>query len=230
MLTFQEDFTMPYDASYAQYIDHAVLKPDTGRAVLKKFCDEAKKYHFASVAVNSYNIPYVAEQLKGSGVLAGASVGFPLGATTKLVKVTEAKEAIENGAGEIDMVMNIGALKDGDLDYVREEIKAVVDACHPHNVPVKVILEITILTDEEIVTASKLAAEAGADFVKTSSGFAGGGATIEAVRLMREAVAGRCQVKAATGINNRAICDAFLAEGVTRFGTSKGIKIVEDID
>ena len=127
------------------------------------------------------------------------------------------------------MVINIGALKDRDLDYVREEIQAVVDVCHPH-IPVKVILEISALTDEEIVIASKLAAEAGADWVKTSTGFGAGGATIEGVRLMRETVAGRCQIKAATGVNNRAIADAFLAEGVRRFGTSKGIKIVEDIE
>lgn len=220
---------MSYDASYAQYIDHSVLKPETTKATLKKFCDEAKAYHFASVAVNPYNIPYVVEQLKGSGVLAGAAIGFPLGATTKLVKVTEAREALENGAGEVDMVINIGALKDRDLDYVRDEIQAVVDVCHPH-IPVKVILEISALTDEEIVIASKLAAEAGADWVKTSTGFGAGGATIEGVRLMREAVAGRCQIKAATGINNRQIADAFLAEGVRRFGTSKGIKIVEDIE
>ena len=219
---------MAYDASYAQYIDHTVLKVDTGKAVLKKFCDEAKQYHFASVCVNPYNVPFVSKELAGSGVKTAAVVGFPLGANTTFIKAAEAKEAVENGADEIDMVMNVAALKDGDLDYVLADMKAVVEASHP-KAQVKVILETSILTDDEITTASRIAAEAGADFVKTSSGFAGP-ATVEAVRLMKAAVGGKCQIKASTGINNRAICDMFLAEGATRFGTSKGIKIVEDVE
>lgn len=219
---------MAYDASYAQYIDHTVLKVDTGKAVLKRFCGEAKQYHFASVCVNPYNVPFVANELAGSGVKTAAVVGFPLGANTTFIKAAEAKEAVENGADEIDMVMNVAALKDGELDYVLADMKAVVEASHPKAL-VKVILETSILTDEEITTASRLAAEAGADFVKTSSGFAGP-ATVEAVRLMKAAVGGKCRIKASTGINNRAICDRFLAEGATRFGTSKGIKIVEDVE
>lgn len=216
---------MAYNPDYAQYIDHTILKMDAGKETLKRFCDEAKQYHFASVCVNPCNVSYVAGQLAGSGVKVAAVVGFPLGANTSYIKAAEAKEAIRNGANEIDMVMNVAALKDGDLDYVLSDMTAVIQACHP-DACVKVILETAILTPEEITTASRLAAEAGADFVKTSTGFSGG-ATLEAVRLMKAAVGDRCRIKASTGINNREICDAFLAEGATRFGTSKGIKIVE---
>lgn len=219
---------MAFDPTYAQYIDHTILKMDAGRATLKRFCDEAKQYHFASVCVNPCNVAYVAGQLKGTGVKTAAVVGFPLGANTSAIKAAEAKEAIQNGADEIDMVMNVAALKDGDLDYVLADMTAVVQASHPDAL-VKVILETAILTPEEITTASRLAAEAGADFVKTSTGFSGG-ATLEAVRLMKAAVGDRCRIKASTGINNREICDAFLAEGASRFGTSKGIKIVEGIE
>lgn len=216
---------MAYNPDYAQYIDHTILKMDAGKETLKRFCDEAKQYHFASVCVNPCNVSYVAGQLAGSGVKVAAVVGFPLGANTSYIKAAEAKEAIRNGANEIDMVMNVAALKDGDMDYVLSDMTAVIQACHP-DACVKVILETAILTPEEITTASRLAAEAGADFVKTSTGFSGG-ATLEAVRLMKAAVGDRCRIKASTGINNREICDAFLAEGATRFGTSKGIKIVE---
>ena len=219
---------MAFDPTYAQYIDHTILKMDAGRATLKRFCDEAKQYHFASVCVNPCNVAYVAGQLKGTGVKTAAVVGFPLGANTSAIKAAEAKEAIQNGADEIDMVMNVAALKDGDLDYVLADMTAVVQASHPDAL-VKVILETAILTPEEITTASRLAAEAGADFVKTSTGFSGG-ATLEAVRLMKAAVGDRCRIKASTGINNREICDAFLAEGASRFGTSKGIKIIEGIE
>ena len=219
---------MAFDPTYAQYIDHTILKMDAGRATLKRFCDEAKQYHFASVCVYPCNVAYVAGQLKGTGVKTAAVVGFPLGANTSAIKAAEAKEAIQNGADEIDMVMNVAALKDGDLDYVLADMTAVVQASHPDAL-VKVILETAILTPEEITTASRLAAEAGADFVKTSTGFSGG-ATLEAVRLMKAAVGDRCRIKASTGINNREICDAFLAEGASRFGTSKGIKIVEGIE
>lgn len=215
-----------YDASYAQYMDHTVLKAFTDKATLKKFCDEAKKYNFASVCVNPYNIPYVVEQLRGSGVKACSVVGFPLGATTKEVKAFEAKQAVDNGAGEIDMVVNVGAMKDGLYDVVLDDIRAVVAASHPRAV-VKVIIETCYLTDAEKVKACELAKEAGADFVKTSSGFGSGGATVEDVRLMKETVGDGMRVKASTGIDNREICDAMLAAGAVRMGTSKGILIVE---
>lgn len=220
---------MGYDASYAQYIDHTVLKPETTKETLKKFCDEAKEYHFASVCVNSSNIKYVAEQLAGSGVKACAVVGFPLGCSTTLVKAVETADALKNGAEEIDMVINVGALKDRDLDFVYEDIKTVVDAAHPKAM-VKVIIETCLLTDEEKIIACELAKEAKADFVKTSTGFGSGGATVEDVRLMKKTVGYSMEVKASTGINNRAVCDAMLEAGATRMGTSKGIYIVKDIE
>ncbi len=220
---------MAYDASYAQYIDHTVLKADTTRETVKRFCDEAKQYGFAAVCVNPCHVAFVSEQLRGSGVKTSACIGFPLGANTSRIKAEEAREAVADGADEVDMVINIGALKDGETDYVREDIRGVVEAAHPKAL-VKVILEISALTDEEIVTACRLAVDAGADFVKTSTGFGSGGATIEAVKLMKATVGDRCKIKASTGINNRAICDAFLAAGAVRFGTSKGIRIVEDTE
>jgi len=214
-----------YDPSYAKYMDHTVLKPETTKATLKRFCDEAKQYHFASVCVNPANIPYVAEQLKGSGVKACAVIGFPLGANTTLIKAMEATEAVKNGAEEVDMVINIGALKDKDYDYVYNDIKAVVDAAHPQAL-VKVIIETSALTDDEKVKACELSKRANADFVKTSTGFGSGGATVEDVRLMKRTVGEGMMVKASTGINDRAICDQMLAAGAVRMGTSKGIIIV----
>lgn len=219
-----------YDATYAKYMDHTVLKPATTKAVLKKFCDEAKEYHFASVCVNPGNVEYVAEQLKGSGVKACSVIGFPLGANTTLIKSIETAEAIKNGAQEVDMVINIGALKDKDYEYVYEDIKAVVDNAHPFAL-VKVIIETSALTDEEKVVACELAKRAKADFVKTSTGFGEGGATVDDVRLMKRTVGDACMVKASTGIDNREICDKMLAAGAVRMGTSKGMKIVKgDVD
>lgn len=218
---------MGYDHAYAQYMDHTVLKIGTTQQTLKRFCDEAKEYGFASVCVNPCNIPYVAQQLQGSGVKACAVIGFPLGANTTFIKAMEALEAVRNGAQEVDMVINVGRLKGGDDDYVRQDIRAVVEAAHPHAL-VKVILETCELTDEEKVRACTLSMEAGADFVKTSTGFGTGGATEADVRLMKQTVGDKLQVKASTGINNRRICDAMLAAGAVRMGTSKGIYIVKD--
>lgn len=214
-----------YNADYAKYIDHTVLKPETVKKTLKRFCDEAKQYNFASVCVNPCNIPYVVEQLNGSDVKACAVIGFPLGANTTNVKAFEAKECVEMGAKEIDMVINIGALKDKLYDYVLNDIKAVVNASHPSAL-VKVIIETSALTDEEKVKACELAKEAGADFVKTSTGFGTGGATTEDVALMKKTVGDSMLVKASTGINNREICDAMIEAGAVRMGTSKGIIIV----
>ncbi len=217
---------MGYDKSYAKYMDHTVLKADTTKETLKRFCDEAKEYGFASVCVNPANVPFVAEQLKGSKVAVCSVIGFPLGACTTFIKALEALEAVKNGAGEVDMVINIGALKDKDYDYVKKDIEAVVNAAHPQ-AEVKVIIETCFLTDEEKVTACKLAKDAGADFVKTSTGFGSGGATAADVRLMKETV-GEMKVKASTGINNRKVCDEMLEAGACRMGTSKGIFIVKD--
>ena len=216
-----------FDASYAKYMDHTVLKPETTRETVKRFCDEAKEYHFASVCINPTHVTYVAEQLKGSGVLTCCVIGFPLGANTSFIKSLEAMEAVKNGADEVDMVINIGALKDQNYTLVYEDIKAVVDAAHPKAI-VKVIIETSALTDEEKVIACELAKRAKADFVKTSTGFGSGGATVDDVRLMKRTVGDACRVKASTGINDRATTDKMLAAGAVRMGTSKGILIVKD--
>jgi len=215
-----------YDCSYAQYMDHTILKIDTVKATLKKFCDEAKQYKFASVCVNPANVTYVASQLKGSGVKTCSVIGFPLGASTALVKAVETTEAIKNGADEVDMVINVGALKDKEYDVVYNDILAVVNAAHP-KVIVKVIIETCVLSDEEKVAACTLAKRAGADFVKTSTGFGTGGATAADVTLMKQTVGEGVQVKASMGINDRIICDTMLKAGASRMGTSKGIKIVQ---
>ena len=178
---------MGYDPSYAQYIDHTVLKADTTRETLLRFCNEAKQYGFASVCVNPCNIAFVSQQLKGSGVKTAAVVGFPLGANKSAIKAAEAREAIADGADEIDMVINIGALKDGRLDYVREDIRAVVEASHPQAI-VKAIIEESALTPEEIAVAARLVMEAGADFVKTSTGKIDVAATPEAAVVMCQAI------------------------------------------
>ena len=215
-----------YDASYAKYMDHTILKIDTVKETLKKFCDEAKQYKFASVCINPANVAYVASQLKGSGVKTCSVIGFPLGASTAMVKAVETAEAIKNGADEVDMVINVGALKDKDYDVVYNDILAVVNAAHPKAI-VKVIIETCVLSDEEKVAACTLAKRAGADFVKTSTGFGTGGATVEDVKLMKQTVGEGISVKASMGINDRIICDTMLKAGASRMGTSKGIKIVQ---
>jgi deoxyribose-phosphate aldolase len=217
-----------YNASYAQYMDHTVLKPETVKSTVARFCDEAIQYKFASVCINPTHVKFVAGRLKGTGVKTCCVIGFPLGANTTFVKGVEAMEAVKNGADEVDMVINIGALKDRDDTLVFEDIKAVVDAAHPKAL-VKVIIETSALTDEEKVRACELAKRAGADFVKTSTGFGSGGATVEDVRLMKRTVGDAMLVKASTGINDRAVCDKMLAAGAVRMGTSKGIKIVQGV-
>lgn len=214
-----------YEPSYAKYMDHTVLKPDTVRATLVRFCDEALKYGFASVCVNPANVKLVAERLKGSPVKTCSVVGFPLGASLSEVKAFETAKAVEDGADEIDMVVNVGALKDGDLALVEKDIASVVRAAAGR--PVKVIIETCLLTDAEKVAVCQIAEKAGAAFVKTSTGFGSGGATVEDVRLIRKTVGPGVQVKASTGVNNRRLCDGFIEAGATRMGTSKGMKIVD---
>lgn len=217
---------MEYGTSdYARYIEHSVLKPDTGHAAVKRFCEEAMMHHFAAVAVTPVNVRYAAELLKDSNVIVDAAIGFPLGTSTTFVKVAETIDAIRNGAGEIDMVINIGAMKDGRYDEVEADIREVTRAAHP-DIPVKVIIETFLLTDKEKVKACELAVAAGADYVKTCTGFSGGQATPEDVRLMKRTVGDRCAVKASTGIDSREKCDALILAGATRLGTSKGINIV----
>lgn len=213
-------------ADYAAFLDHTVLKADTSRSTVRRFCAEARQYGFASVCVNPTHVRLVAEELRGSGVKTCCVVGFPLGANTPQIKAQETAEAVANGAEEIDMVINIGALKDGDDELIFGEIAAVVAAAHPRAL-VKVIIETALLSDEEKVRACRIAERAGADFVKTSSGFGPGGATVADVQLMRQMVGDTMHVKASTGINDRASFEALRAAGATRMGTSKGMLIVE---
>ena len=210
----------------AKYIDHTLLKPDASAAQIKKICDEAKAYHFASVCVNPCRIRLVADELAGSGVTPCCVVGFPLGAIPSESKAAETAVAVKNGAGEIDMVINIGAAKDGDWALVESDIAAVKAACG--EAKLKVIIETCLLTDEEKVKACIAAKNANADFVKTSTGFSKAGAKVEDVRLMRETVGPDMGVKAAGGIHNRAEAEAMIAAGATRIGASSGIAIVTE--
>lgn len=213
---------------YGKYVDHTVLKPETTRETIKKFCDEAKQYGFASVCVNPTHVTYAKELLKGSSVKVCTVIGFPLGANTPFVKAAETRDAIANGAQEVDMVINIGALKDGDYELVSRDIKAVVDAAKGQAL-VKVIIETSALTDQEKIKACLLAKNAGADFVKTSTGFGTGGATVEDIELMKKTVGPNIQVKASTGVRSREDADKLIAVGATRLGTSAGIAIVTGV-
>ena len=208
----------------AKTIDHTNLKPDATRAQILKLCEEAKAYGFASVCVNPSRIALAAEALRGSDVTPCCVVGFPLGAIPTESKAAETAVAVGNGAREIDMVINIGAAKDGDWALVESDIAGVKAACG--EAKLKVIIETCLLTDEEKVSACRAAVNAGADFVKTSTGFSKAGATVEDVKLMRETVGPDMGVKAAGGIHNRAEAEAMLAAGATRLGASSGIAIV----
>ncbi|WEV45791.1 deoxyribose-phosphate aldolase [Streptococcaceae bacterium ESL0687] len=208
-----------------KYIDHTVLKADTAREKVQQIIDEAKKYDFKSVCINPTWVSYATDQLKDSDVLVCTVIGFPLGANTPETKAFETANAVENGADEVDMVINIGALKSGDLDLLSRDIKAVVDASG--QATTKVIIETSLLTDEEKVTACKIAKEAGADFVKTSTGFSTGGATVEDIRLMRQTVGPDMGVKASGGIYSDADAQAMIEAGATRIGTSAGVAIME---
>jgi deoxyribose-phosphate aldolase len=218
---------IPEDKSLARLIDHTLLKPDATADKVAQLCFEAKKYHFASVCVNPSHVKLCADLLKGTDVKVCTVIGFPLGATSTEVKVFETKHAIENGATEIDMVMNIGALKAGDNETVAHDIHAVAQAVHNAGALLKVIIETALLTDEEKVIASLLAKEAGADYVKTSTGFSGGGATVHDVALMRRAVGPELGVKASGGIHSAEEAEQMIAAGATRLGASAGVKIVK---
>ncbi|WP_342610409.1 deoxyribose-phosphate aldolase [Staphylococcus hsinchuensis] len=214
--------------NYAQYIDHTLLKPDSTREQVDKIIEEAKQYHFKSVCLNPSHVAYAAEKLQDSDVLVCTVIGFPLGATTTEVKRFETENAIKNGASEIDMVINIGALKDGNYDDVQSDIEAVVKAAQQHTV--KVIIETCLLTDEEKVKASELSKAAGAHFVKTSTGFAGGGATAEDVKLMKETVGDDLEVKASGGVRNLEDFNKMLEAGATRIGASAGVQIIQGLE
>ncbi len=209
----------------AAYIDHTLLKPDASRAQIKAVCEEAKQYHFASVCVNSCWIPFVAAELAGTDIAPCSVIGFPLGAALSSAKAAEARDAVGAGAREIDMVINIGAAKSGDWELVREDIAAVNR--EKGNGKLKVIIETCLLTDEEKVRVCEIAKEAGADFVKTSTGFSTGGATVHDVALMRETVGPDMGVKASGGIRTLEDALAMIEAGASRLGASAGVKIVE---
>lgn len=211
--------------NYNKMIDHTVLKADTPLETVKRICDEAMEYGFASVCINPCHVAYCADYLKDSDVNVCTVIGFPLGANTSAVKAFETKDAIANGADEIDMVMNIGALKDKNYDLVIDDVKAVVEAAN--GTLVKVILETCLLTEDEIKKACELCVEAKADYVKTSTGFSTRGATIEDVRIMKEAVHGKAKVKAAGGVRTPEDMVKIVAAGADRIGTSAGCSLVK---
>ena len=214
------------NAKLAKYIDHTLLKPDATEEAIKKVCAEAKAYDTASVCVNSSRIPLIVEELKGSDVKACCVVGFPLGAMLPAAKAAEAAFSIEAGADEIDMVINIGKAKDGDWDYVEKDIAAVEAVCAGKAL-LKVIIETCLLTDDEKVKACLAAKSAGADYVKTSTGFSTGGAKVEDIRLMRETVGSEMGVKASGGVRTREAAEAMINAGATRIGASSSKSILE---
>ena len=216
-----------FDSSIAALIDHTLLKPEATAADIRKVCAEARHYGFASVCVNPYWVRLVAEELAGSTVKVCSVVGFPLGASATQIKVAETAAAIRDGAQEIDMVLNIGELRGGGHDAVRGDIQAVVEIAHACGAIVKVILETALLSDEQKVAASLLAKEAGADFVKTSTGFGPGGATAADVALMRRTVGPEMGVKASGGVRTLEDLKTMAAAGANRVGASASVKIVE---
>lgn len=209
----------------ASMIDHTQLKPETQAEKINQICQEAKDNNFASVCVNPTWVSHCHELLKDSDVKVCTVIGFPLGATTSETKAFETKQAIENGATEVDMVINIGSLKDGRYEEVERDIQAVVDAANEQAI-VKVIIETSLLSKDEKVKACELAKKAGADFVKTSTGFSGGGATVEDVRLMRLTVGPEMGVKASGGVRSLEDANAMIDAGATRIGASSGVEIV----
>ncbi len=212
----------------ARLIDHTLLAPDAMREQIETLCDEAIEYDFATVCINPAWVALCARRLAGSGVGVCTVVGFPLGASSTDAKQFEARRAIFDGAREVDMVINVGALKSGDFRLVERDINAVVEACRECGILSKVIIEAALLTDEQKVTACTLAKAAGADYVKTSTGFGPGGATVADVALMRHVVGADMGVKASGGVRDLAALRAMVAAGATRIGTSAGVKILRE--
>jgi deoxyribose-phosphate aldolase len=221
---------VPADGSLSHLIDHTLLKPDATHDEIAQLCYEARKHGFASVCVNPSHVKLCADLLKGSDVLTCTVVGFPLGATSTEAKTFEAQKAVRDGAKEVDMVINVGALKSRDYELVEHDIASVATAVHAGGAILKVIIEAALLTDDEKVAASQLAKVAGADFVKTSTGFGPGGATAEDVALMRRVVGPKIGVKASGGIRTRADVQKMVEAGATRIGASASVKIVEGTD
>ena len=214
--------------NYAKYIDHTLLKPESTRAQIDKIIEEAREFNFKSVCLNPTHVKYAAEKLKDTEVLVCTVIGFPLGASTTETKMFEVEDAVKNGASELDMVINVGALKDGRYEDVQKDIESVVGAANGKTV--KVIIETCLLTDEEIVKASELSKAAGANFVKTSPGFAGGGATPEDVKLMKDTVGDDLEVKASGGVRNLEDFNKMLEAGATRIGASAGVQIIQGLE
>jgi deoxyribose-phosphate aldolase len=219
---------MNFDRTVAGLIDHTILKPEATRDEVRKVCAEARKFEFASVCVNSFWTKFAAAELRESPVKVCTVAGFPLGATTTAAKVAETLACLRDGALEIDMVINIGALRGGERDEVAGDIRGVVLASHGHGAIVKVIIETALLQDQEKVLACRLAQDAGADFVKTSTGFSKAGATVADITLMRRTVGKSMGVKASGGIRTLDSVKAMVAAGATRIGASASVRIMEE--
>lgn len=215
-----------FDNKLARMIDHTLLKPDATQKEIEKLCEEAKHYGFASVCINPSNVKLCVKLLHNTDVKVCTVIGFPLGATSSVVKTFEAEQAIKDGAREVDMVINIGMLKSGEYEYVKEDILSVVRVAHSFGVLTKVIIETGLLTDKEKVKACKLAKHAGADFVKTSTGFVKGGATVSDIALMRKTVGAKLGIKASGGVRSQKEALTLIASGANRIGASASVKIV----
>lgn len=214
--------------TFGKYFDHTILNPDATLKDLQKACEEAKEIGAFSVCVNPGYVKETKEFLKGSDILVGAAIGFPLGATTIETKLFEAKEAIENGAGEIDYVVNVSRIKNKDWDYVKDEMERLTTMAHSVNTPIKVIFETCYLTKEEIVELAKIAKEVKPDFIKTSTGFGKDGAKIQDVELMADTVQGEVAIKASGGIRNLTCAKDMIKAGASRIGCSRSLDIVDD--
>ena len=217
--------------NFSRFFDHTLLKPDAVKADIRALCEEAAEYGFCSVCVNSCHVNYARTLLDEAGrndIKIASVVGFPLGAMSTEAKCFEARTACTDGAEEIDMVMNIGAVKEGDYEFAFNDIKAVTETAHSQGALIKVILETGLLSDEEIVKATELAISAGADFVKTSTGFLAGGADADKIRLMKKAGAGRIKVKASGGIRTLADAEKMIEAGADRIGASASVKIMKE--
>ncbi len=215
---------------FSKYFDHTLLKPEATKEQIKKLCDEAREYDFYSVCVNGCHVSFASKQLKGTDVKVAAVVGFPLGAMSSEVKAYETMKCCEDGASEIDMVMNIGAMKEKDYIYVASDIASVVETASKYGAAVKVILETCLLTNEEISKACKIAADAGATFVKTSTGFSTRGASAAHVKLMKNRIAGRAQVKASGGIRDLKTVQEMIKAGADRIGASASVAIIKEYE
>jgi len=212
-----------------KYIDHTVLKPDAVTSDIEKICREAIEYNFKAVCISAYYVPLAVKLLKDKDPLVCTVVGFPLGASPTATKIKEANDALIAGADEIDMVINIGALKDEDFDYVYEDINALSELCHKHSKILKVIIETCLLSNDQIVKVCELAKKAKVDFVKTSTGFSSGGATVEHVKLMKKTVGVGIMVKASGGVRDQETAMAMIEAGASRIGASSGIEICKGL-